>query len=455
MREIYDEYEAAGRLRVPVAAWRWATASGVAPAADAGTRQWSRATVEVVDAEAVRASLRGPAGASWAADRLTEALGEPRRFRPPVTASAIGHLVRAGLLTYLGAEPAYPDVHPDQVAALARRRDLPALLDRHVPLGPDQAAHRLGVRRTDFDHIVRLGWITPTGSVDIDYKRQGGVTTVPLYSGEDIALLPVIRPSVDWHALRTLTAGRRSPLATLTPTPQGEKRLLLAGVARIVGVGRAAVVNWRRRHPDFPAPVGGSTVHPEFDLRQVVAWLLDHDKIAVPSGVPAATLTIGPALGAGAAQRFRMDDPLLKLTDDPEDEDRLSGWMTDTDADTLAHLTTAESGAALRKLTAPGTTPLAVPDGLHVIDRFRAGTGGLHVTLAWPAHLRGTASPRTAGGVIRHGLPYPAPTTWCRCARQTCGGIIPTPHCADHGRAVEPVMEWHPADGIRCVNLTR
>ncbi|OKK16254.1 hypothetical protein AMK16_26700 [Streptomyces sp. CB00455] len=31
------------------------------------------------------------------------------------------------------------------MAALARRRDLPALLDRHVPLGPDQAAVRLGV----------------------------------------------------------------------------------------------------------------------------------------------------------------------------------------------------------------------------------------------------------------------------------------------------------------------
>ncbi|MFJ2060513.1 hypothetical protein ACIOMM_31890 [Streptomyces sp. NPDC087908] len=159
-----------------------------------------------------------PTGASWAADRLTKALGEPRRFRPRVTASAIGHLVRAGLLTYLGGEPAFPDVHPDQVAALARRRDLPALLDRHVPLGPDQAAHRLGVRRTDFDQAVRLGWVTPTATVDIDYKRHGGWTTVPLFSGQDVALLPLTRPSVDWHALRTLTPGRRSPLAALPPT---------------------------------------------------------------------------------------------------------------------------------------------------------------------------------------------------------------------------------------------
>ncbi|MFF0561716.1 hypothetical protein [Streptomyces sp. NPDC004266] len=220
MRETYDAYEAAGRLRVPVAAWRWATASGLVPAADAGPGRWSRITVEAAGPEAVRAALRGPAGASWVADRLTAALGEPRRFRPPVPLSAVGHLVGSGLLTYLGGETAYPDVHPDRVAVRARRRDLPALLDRHVPLGPDQAARRLGVRRTDFDQIVRLGWITPTGTVDIDYKHHGGVTTVPLYSAEDVALLPTVRPAVDWHALRILAPGRRSPLHALAGSVQ-------------------------------------------------------------------------------------------------------------------------------------------------------------------------------------------------------------------------------------------
>ncbi|MFG2772693.1 hypothetical protein [Streptomyces sp. NPDC048350] len=58
-----------------------------------------------------------------------------------------------------GGDVDFPDVHPDQVAALARRRDPPALLDRHVPLGPDPAAIHLGVRRADFDQAMRLGWI--------------------------------------------------------------------------------------------------------------------------------------------------------------------------------------------------------------------------------------------------------------------------------------------------------
>ncbi|MFJ3819259.1 hypothetical protein [Streptomyces sp. NPDC090056] len=336
MRAAYDEYGVASRLKVSVAAWRWAVASGLAPASDVGAGRWSRAVVQAADAEGIRAALPGVVSAWWAAERLTQALGEPLPFgRPPVTATAVGHLVRAGLLAYLGADTATPDVHPDQVATLARRRDLPALLDRHVPLGPDQAAVRLGVRRTDFDHVVRLGWLAPVGSVTIDYKRaRGGVTDVPLYSGQDIALLPVSRPSVDWRALRTLAPGRRSPLAALDPIdPEQGDTMLLAEAAQMAGVGRAAVVNWRRRHEDFPDPAAGTDVHPRFDRSAVVAWLLAHDKIAVPAGMPSATLTVWSA--EEGEHRFRLDDPWLELSDDTADEDRLTGWTGNDAADAL------------------------------------------------------------------------------------------------------------------------
>ncbi|TVL88424.1 hypothetical protein [Streptomyces sp. SAJ15] len=315
--------------------------------------------------------------------------------------------------------------------------------------------HTYAVGKVHWDQVVRLKWIAPIGTVELDYKTHGGWTEVALYSAEDIALLPVTRPTVDWRALRTVRPGSRSPLSTLTPTAPGEDWVLLAEAARIAGVGRAAVVNWRRRHADFPDPAGGTTVHPTYDRRAVVAWLLAHDKISTPTALPAATLVVVPSLGAGKEQRFRLDDPWLELSGDAEDEDRLSGWMTGDDADTLAQLTAAETGASIRRLTAPGTDPLAVPDGLQVIDRFRAGSGGLRVTLAWPARLRGTAAQRPAGGVVRHGAPYATPSPACACARQPCGGLIPTPYCPDHGTAVNPVLEWHPAGGIRCTDLTR
>ncbi|WP_405812961.1 MULTISPECIES: hypothetical protein [unclassified Streptomyces] len=180
-------------------------------------------------------------------------------------------------------------------------------------------------------------------------------------------------------------------------------RVLLAGVARIARVGRAAVVNWRRRHPDFPDLVAGTDVHPQFDHRAAVAWLLAHDKIEVPVGPTIAALVLAGA--GGATHRFRLDDPQLALAD-AADEDSLSGWSTDEDADTLAALASGEFGASLRRLTAPGTGPLAVPGEVRVIERFRSGSGGLRLTLAWPAGLRGTAASGPAGGVVRHGVAY-------------------------------------------------
>ncbi|MEY9991908.1 hypothetical protein ABIE67_003940 [Streptomyces sp. V4I8] len=53
-----------------------------------------------------------------------------------------------------------------------------------------------------------------------------------------------------------------------------------AGIARLAGVGRAAVSNWRRRHADFPKPVGGTETSPSFALTEVEAWLRKQGKLA-------------------------------------------------------------------------------------------------------------------------------------------------------------------------------
>ncbi|MFI1004756.1 N-6 DNA methylase [Streptomyces galbus] len=44
-------------------------------------------------------------------------------------------------------------------------------------------------------------------------------------------------------------------------------------IARLAGVTRAAVSNWRRRYEDFPAPAGGSANSPLYSLPEVQAWL--------------------------------------------------------------------------------------------------------------------------------------------------------------------------------------
>ncbi|MET8307298.1 N-6 DNA methylase [Micromonospora sp. NPDC005173] len=49
-------------------------------------------------------------------------------------------------------------------------------------------------------------------------------------------------------------------------------------IARLAGVGRAAVSNWRRRFADFPQPVGGSSASPLYALPDVEGWLTRHGK---------------------------------------------------------------------------------------------------------------------------------------------------------------------------------
>ncbi|AVH93777.1 MULTISPECIES: hypothetical protein [Streptomyces] len=166
-------------------------------------------------------------------------------------------------------------------------------------------------------------------------------------------------------------------------------------------MGRAAVVDWRRRRLDFPTPVAGTDLHPWFPRPAVIAWLVAHDKIAVPAGVPSATLILRS--DPTGERRFRLDDPRLELADDAADEDRLSGWTTDGDA--LAVLTANEGGVSVRRPTEAGAPPLAVPGRARVIDRFRSGSGALRITLAWPAGLCRTAARRASGGTVRHAVP--------------------------------------------------
>lgn len=52
-----------------------------------------------------------------------------------------------------------------------------------------------------------------------------------------------------------------------------------ADIARLAGVGRAAVSNWRRRHASFPRPVAGTAASPLFALAEVEAWLRGQGKL--------------------------------------------------------------------------------------------------------------------------------------------------------------------------------
>lgn len=78
-----------------------------------------------------------------------------------------------------------------------------------------------------------------------------------------------------------------------------------AAIARLAGVGRAAVSNWRRRHNDFPRPVGGTDTSPTFELTAVERWLRDQGKLAaVPLRERVWQQADGHPAGTSAALRI-------------------------------------------------------------------------------------------------------------------------------------------------------
>ena len=87
-------------------------------------------------------------------------------------------------------------------------------------------------------------------------------------------------------------------------TAEAATEVTAAGIARLAGVGRAAVSNWRRRHADFPKPVGGTETSPAFALGAVEDWLRDQGKLAeVPPRERVWQQLVGHPAGAPAALR--------------------------------------------------------------------------------------------------------------------------------------------------------
>ncbi|MFC1429204.1 N-6 DNA methylase [Streptacidiphilus sp. N1-3] len=73
------------------------------------------------------------------------------------------------------------------------------------------------------------------------------------------------------------TATTRSPGMSEDPTPT--PLVTAAEISRLAQVTRATVSNWRKRHDDFPAPVGGTDSSPAYDLEAVTAWLAANERL--------------------------------------------------------------------------------------------------------------------------------------------------------------------------------
>ena len=85
-------------------------------------------------------------------------------------------------------------------------------------------------------------------------------------------------------------------------------------IARLAQSKPATVSNWRRRHEDFPRPVGGTAARPLFSRTEVVAWLKANDKLSEGADVEAfrrdyeEMMAKGVPLATALAAWYRLTD---------------------------------------------------------------------------------------------------------------------------------------------------
>jgi tRNA1(Val) A37 N6-methylase TrmN6 len=148
--------------------------------------------------------------------------------------------------------------------------------------------------------------------------------------------------------------------------------ITLTDLARLAGVGRNAVSNWRRREPDFPAPVDESARRSRFSLAALEAWaeargralrVTDADRLwfalavthptaaAALGAVAAAFADLGPEPRTGPAAFAPKADPALV--------ERLKALRRGTAGAELLEFFIERAREAAGTGTPPGIGPLA------------------------------------------------------------------------------------------------
>ncbi|QHY97005.1 putative type I restriction enzymeP M protein [Streptomyces sp. S4.7] len=121
----------------------------------------------------------------------------------------------------------------------------------------------------------------------------------------------------------------RQPSSTQHSQPSSSPQVTAAEISRIAGVTRATVSNWRRRHENFPVPVGGTESSPLYDLRTVQDWLENRGHTSTASPAEELRTVLRLHGGSGLAVRLmasvaaasrRTPEELAELAAAPDDE---------------------------------------------------------------------------------------------------------------------------------------
>ncbi|THV43020.1 N-6 DNA methylase [Glycomyces buryatensis] len=162
--------------------------------------------------------------------------------------------------------------------------------------------------------------------------------------------------------------------------PDDPDELTAAAIARMVGVGRAAVSNWRRRYPEFPRPIGGSPTSPRFSRKEVEAWLLATGKGHQLATAGQTDTGTGHVVSSPNSQEERYDERMRRLSERGITDLSPAELLAKAMASLLPRSTAAEEPVIKDDADAPTVLDPAGSHGtllMAAADRF-----GEHVRLA-------------------------------------------------------------------------
>lgn len=180
-------------------------------------------------------------------------------------------------------------------------------------------------------------------------------------------------------------------------SPGEQDELTAAAIARLAGVGRAAVSNWRRRYPEFPSPTGGSPISPTFARTEIEAWLAATGKagqLATAGRTETGTQRVGGPAGPLEDWHGEASRPEPAIADLTSGQLLARVMVSLLPGSTVAESTDpdgADPAVVLDPACSQATLLLAVADRFG--DRVRLAGQELHEPIAALAalHLRGHA----------------------------------------------------------------
>ncbi|WP_063824917.1 N-6 DNA methylase [Nocardia pseudovaccinii] len=125
-------------------------------------------------------------------------------------------------------------------------------------------------------------------------------------------------------------------------------------ISKLVGVTRATVSNWRKRHEDFPKPVGGTEFRPVFDWNAVQAWLAERGQDATDAPILSLQTLLRSSLSSDDAQVLLAG---LKPSE--------SGWVSSDSASTDALSGVLKTLAHAAEVEGPRAALQALADHAH------------------------------------------------------------------------------------------